>query len=127
MAKFTLSQLAEGIHKNKLSADAPRLLEKWNATGLLDGLRGSPRDNMARLLENQAGELLREANALSTGGAGLASSGQVVGFTNVAFPIVRRVFAGLIANEVVSVQPMSLPTGLLFYLDYNRIRNQRTG
>lgn len=118
MAKFTLSQLAEGIHKNKLSADAPRLLEKWNATGLLDGLRGTSRDNMARLLENQAGELLREANALSTGGAGLSSSGQVVGFTNVAFPIVRRVFAGLIANEVVSVQPMSLPTGLLFYLDY---------
>lgn len=118
MAKFTLSQLAEGIHKNKLSADAPRLLEKWNATGLLDGLRGTARDNMARLLENQAGELLREQNALSTGGAGLQSSGQVVGFTNVAFPIVRRVFAGLIANEIVSVQPMSLPTGLLFYLDY---------
>jgi len=55
---------------------------------------------------------------LSLGGAGLASSGKVAGFTNVAFPIVRRVFAGLIANEIVSVQPMSLPTGLLFYLDY---------
>jgi hypothetical protein len=74
---------------------------------------------MARLLENQAAELLRESNALSTGAAALTSSGKVTGFTNVAFPIVRRVFAGLIANEVVSVQPMSLPSGLLFYLDYN--------
>jgi hypothetical protein len=74
---------------------------------------------MARLLENQAAEILRESNALSTGAAGLTSSGKVTGFTNVAFPIVRRVFAGLIANEVVSVQPMSLPSGLLFYLDYN--------
>jgi len=73
---------------------------------------------MSRLLENQAAELLKETNALSLGGAGLASSGKVAGFTNVAFPIVRRVFAGLIANEIVSVQPMSLPTGLLFYLDY---------
>lgn len=115
---FKLSQLAEGVHRNSLGADAPRLLKKWGATGLLEGLKGTLRDNMARLLENQAAELLKEQNALSTGGAGLTSSGQVVGFTNVAFPIVRRVFAGLIANEVVSVQPMSLPSGLLFYLDY---------
>jgi hypothetical protein len=62
--------------------------------------------------------MLNESLSLSTGGAGLASSGQVAGFTNVAFPIVRRVFAGLVANEIVSVQPMSLPSGLLFYLDY---------
>ena len=118
MKSFTLSQLAEGIHRRSLGADAPRLLKKWAATGLLEGLKGVQRDNMSRLLENQAAELLKEQNTLSLGGAGLQSSGQVVGFTNVAFPIVRRVFAGLIANEVVSVQPMSLPTGLLFYLDY---------
>lgn len=119
MKSFTLSQLAEGVHRRSLGADAPRLLKKWQATGLLEGLKGVSKDNMARLLENQAAELLKEtANSLSTGGASLASSGQVVGFTNVAFPIVRRVFAGLIANEIVSVQPMSLPAGLLFYLDY---------
>ena len=118
-SSFTLSQLAEGVHRRSLGADAPRLQKKWQATGLLEGLKGVNKDNMARLLENQAAELLKEtANSLSTGGAGLASSGQVVGFTNVAFPIVRRVFAGLIANEIVSVQPMSLPAGLLFYLDY---------
>jgi len=119
MKSFTLSQLAEGVHRRSLGADAPRLMKKWQATGLLEGLKGVAKDNMARLLENQAAEILKEnANALSTGGANLASSGQVVGFTNVAFPIVRRVFAGLIANEIVSVQPMSLPAGLLFYLDY---------
>jgi hypothetical protein len=118
-SSFTLSQLAEGVHRRSLGADAPRLQKKWQATGLLEGLKGVNKDNMARLLENQAAELLKEtANSLSNGQGGLASSGQVVGFTNVAFPIVRRVFAGLIANEIVSVQPMSLPAGLLFYLDY---------
>jgi hypothetical protein len=118
--KFTLSQLAEGVQRRSLGEDTPRLVKKWSQTGLLEGLRGSnSKDTMARLLENQAAELLRESNALSTGGAGLASSGKIAGFTNVAFPIVRRVFAGLIANEVVSVQPMSLPAGLLFYLDHS--------
>lgn len=118
MATFTLSQLAEGVHRRSLGADAPRLAKKWSATGLLEGLKGMHRENMARLLENQAAELLKETNALSLGGASLTSSGKIAGFTNVAFPIVRRVFAGLISNEIVSVQPMSLPTGLLFYLDY---------
>jgi len=119
MKSFTLSQLAEGIHRRSLGSEAPRLLKKWAATGLLEGIKGTSRENMARLLENQAAELLKEQNTLSLGAGTLQSSGQVVGFTNVAFPIVRRVFAGLIANEVVSVQPMSLPTGLLFYLDYS--------
>lgn len=118
MKTFTLETLAEGVRQRSLGADSPRLMKKWGATGLLEGLKGMNRDNMARLLENQAAELLKETNALSLGGASLTSSGKIAGFTNVAFPIVRRVFAGLIANEVVSVQPMSLPTGLLFYLDY---------
>lgn len=118
MKTFTLETLAEGVHRRSLGADSPRLVKKWGATGLLEGLRGMNRDGMARLLENQAAELLKETNALSLGGASLTSSGKIAGFTNVAFPIVRRVFAGLISNEIVSVQPMSLPTGLLFYLDY---------
>ena len=123
---FTLAQLAEGISRTSSTGGNPRITNKWAATGLLDGLNQLGREKMARLLENQAvevlkpftGGLLNESLSLSTGGAALASSGQVAGFTNVAFPIVRRVFAGLIANEIVSVQPMSLPSGLLFYLDY---------
>jgi hypothetical protein len=86
-------------------------LDKWSQTGLLEGLSDDrQKHNMARLLENQAKELLREASTLATG--------DVQGFAAVAFPIVRRVFAGLIANELVSVQPMSLPSGLIFFLDF---------
>jgi len=70
---------------------------------------------MARMLENQASQVLKEASDL---GAGTAASSDIRGFSNIAFPIVRRVFGGLIANDLVSIQPMSLPSGLLFYLDY---------
>ena len=121
---LTLSQLAEGIQRTTATSADERMIGKWNKTGLLEGLSNHGRQKMARLLENQAAavlgnpSMLNESLSLSTGGAGLASSGQVAGFTNVAFPIVRRVFAGLVANEIVSVQPMSLPSGLLFYLDY---------
>jgi len=115
---FTLNQLTEGIQKRNMGAEASRLTEKWSRTGLLRGLQDYHRETMSRLLENQAAQLLREQNSLSTGGGALTSSGDIRGFTNIAFPIVRRVFGGLIANELVSIQPMSLPSGLLFYLDY---------
>jgi len=110
---FTLGQLTEGIRDRNVGQDGGRLINKWTRTGLLRGLNEHKRENMARLLENQAAQVLREANTLA-GGAG----GNIDGFTNIAFPIVRRVFGGLVANELVSIQPMSLPSGLLFYLDY---------
>ena len=116
--KFTLEQLTEGIRNRNVGAEGNRLIAKWSRTGLLRGLSDQGRENMSRMLENQAAQLLREQNSLSTGGGSLTSSGDVRGFTNIAFPIVRRVFGGLIANELVSIQPMSLPSGLLFYLDY---------
>ena len=115
MSSFSLNQLSEGIRERHLGTQNKRLTEKWSRTGLLRGLDGVHRENMARLLENQAAQVLREASTLSDGGA---ASGDIRGFTNVAFPIVRRVFGGLVANELVSIQPMSLPSGLLFYLDY---------
>jgi hypothetical protein len=65
---------------------------------------------MARLLENQAKQLLKEASSMA--------AGDVEGFASVAFPLVRRVFGGLLANDLVSVQPMSLPAGLIFFLDF---------
>ena len=117
--KFTLGQLTEGIRQRHQGESNARLTEKWARTGLLRGLDGVHRENMATLLENQAGQVLRESSTL--GGGGLnpsAASGDIRGFTNIAFPIVRRVFGGLVANELVSIQPMSLPSGLLFYLDY---------
>jgi hypothetical protein len=112
--KFTLGQLTEGIRDRNVGQDGGRLINKWTRTGLLRGLNEHKRENMARLLENQAAQVLREANTLGSGQGG----SNVQGFTNIAFPIVRRVFGGLVANELVSIQPMSLPSGLLFYLDY---------
>tara|TARA_Y100000593_G_scaffold84297_1_gene159550 strand:+ start:1 stop:1731 length:1731 start_codon:yes stop_codon:yes gene_type:complete len=67
---------------------------------------------MARLLENQAAQLLKEASSMQ--------GGNVEGFASVAFPLVRRVFGGLVANDLVSVQPMSLPSGLIFFLDFTQ-------
>jgi|SaaInlV_150m_DNA_6_1039752.scaffolds.fasta_scaffold12997_1 hypothetical protein len=117
--KFTLEQLTEGIRQRHQGDANARLTEKWARTGLLRGLESVHRENMATLLENQAGQVLRESNTLGGGGlAPSAASGDIRGFTNIAFPIVRRVFGGLVANELVSIQPMSLPSGLLFYLDY---------
>jgi hypothetical protein len=119
MAKsFTLNQLTEGIRERNVGTEGRRLMEKWSRTGLLRGLDDHGGETMSRLLENQAAQLLREQNSLSSGAGGGTASGDIRGFTNIAFPIVRRVFGGLISNELVSIQPMSLPSGLLFYLDY---------
>ena len=107
---FTLNKLTEGIRDRHVGQQNKRLVEKWSRTGLLRGMEEVNRENMATLLENQAAQVLRESNTMA--------AGEVGGFTNIAFPIVRRVFGGLIANELVSIQPMSLPSGLLFYLDY---------
>jgi hypothetical protein len=106
-----LNKLTEGIVNRNLAQEGQALLNKWTQTGLLEGLQTEhDRHNMARLLENQAKELLRESSSMT--------GGDVEGFAAVAFPIVRRVFAGLIANDLVSVQPMSLPSGLIFFLDF---------
>ena len=106
-----IERLTEGMVKRDMAKEGQALLEKWNATGLLEGIEDERgQHNMARLLENQAKELLREASSMA--------AGDVEGFAAVAFPIVRRVFAGLIANDLVSVQPMSLPSGLIFFLDF---------
>ena len=106
-----IERLTEGVVNRDMQAEGSALLNKWEKTGLLEGLdKEHSRKTMARLLENQAKELLRESSAMA--------SGDVEGFAAVAFPIVRRVFAGLIANDLVSVQPMSLPSGLIFFLDF---------
>ena len=106
-----IKKLTEGVVRRDLEKEGGALLSKWSETGLLEGI-GDERSKatMARLLENQAMELLREANTMT--------GGDVEGFAAVAFPIVRRVFGSLIANELVSVQPMSLPSGLIFFLDF---------
>ena len=106
-----VQKLTEGIVNRDLAKEGGALINKWESTGLLEGLGDDTvRNGMARLLENQAKELLREASSMS--------GGDVEGFAAVAFPLVRRVFGSLIANDLVSVQPMSLPSGLIFFLDF---------
>ena len=106
-----IERLTEGVVNRDMRAENHALLSKWEKTGLLEGLNNDrQKGSMARLLENQAKELLRESTSMA--------AGDVEGFAAVAFPIVRRVFAGLIANDLVSVQPMSLPSGLIFFLDF---------
>jgi len=106
-----IKKLTEGIINRNVQKEGQAMLDKWEKTGLLEGIESDhSRSTMACLLENQAKELLREASSMA--------AGDVEGFAAVAFPIVRRVFGGLIANELVSVQPMSLPSGLIFFLDF---------
>jgi len=105
-----IETLTEGIVNRNMEQEGAALLNKWTQTGLLEGLDAAQSQNMAVLLENQAKQLLKESSSMA--------AGDVSGFAAVAFPIVRRVFAGLIANDLVSVQPMSLPSGLIFFLDF---------
>jgi hypothetical protein len=114
-----LKRLTENIVDRDLSKEGSALRAKWEKTGLLEGLRDEAQKNgMAVLLENQAKQLLKESSSMS--------AGDVEGFAAVAFPIVRRVFGSLIANELVSVQPMSLPSGLIFFLDF-KVSGSRLG
>ena len=115
-----LKSLTEGIVDRDLSKEGQALRNKWEATGLLEGLKDETTKNgMSVLLENQAKQLLKEASSMA--------AGDVEGFAAVAFPIVRRVFGSLIANELVAVQPMSLPSGLIFFLDFQASGDGRGG
>ena len=82
-----------------------KTMSKWNDLGFLDGLKGHIKENVAQLFENQASSLLTEATDGSSSGS----------FETVVFPIVRRVFSKLLANDIVSVQAMNMPIGKLFY------------
>ena len=107
---------ARGTHKVMME-DSAKLATKWQASGLLEGLEGKKASNMAVILENQAKQVVAEANTNTQGGAGFtAGSGE--NWAGVALPLVRKVFAQIVAQDFVSVQPMSLPSGLVFYLDF---------
>ena len=94
------------------NAKLSTIMEKWSRTGLLKKLDDDKGQVVAQLLENQAVELRNQMLTEETG------TGQVAGYNKIAFPLVRRVFGQLLASELVAVQPMSLPSGLLFFLDF---------
>ena len=101
---------ASSQHKS-LQEDAKKLSEKWERTGLLEGLEDYDRNSMSILLENQAKQLVTESSRTGT-----ASNSEE--WSGVALPLVRRVFAEIAAKDFVSVQPMNLPSGLVFFLDF---------
>ena len=112
MANFDLSKLMEGKNPQQVMLSETRQLKsKWDATGLLEGLNAKEQGAMAVMLENQAKQLLDEATQTGTA----ASSEE---WSGVALPLVRRIFGEIASKEFVSVQPMNLPSGLVFYLDF---------
>ena len=97
--------------QRQLLEQTRQLVKKWEPTGLLEGMDDeTKRHGMAVLLENQAGQLIQEASI--TGGQNAEE------WSGVALPLVRRIFGELAAQDFVSVQPMNLPSGLIFYLDF---------
>ena len=112
MANFDLSKLMEGKNPQSVMLNETRQLKgKWEQTGLLEGLNDKEQGAMSVLLENQAKQLLDEAS--STGAASNSEE-----WSGVALPLVRRIFGEIASKEFVSVQPMNLPSGLVFYLDF---------
>ena len=103
--------------QRQLLEQTRKLVTKWEPTGLLEGLEDeTKRHGMAVLLENQAGQLIQEASV--TGGQNAEE------WSGVALPLVRRIFGELAAQDFVSVQPMNLPSGLIFYLDFKYSTDQ---
>lgn len=93
------------IGLNHMKAIRKETQSKWDSLGFLDGLKGHVKENIAQLYENQASQLLSESTTANSSGS----------FETVVFPIVRRVFSKLLANDIVSVQAMNMPIGKLFY------------
>ena len=112
MANFDLSKLMEGKNPQQVMlAETRELKGKWEQTGLLEGLNEREQSQISVLLENQAKQLLDEATQTGTSQGSEEWSG-------VALPLVRRIFGEIASKEFVSVQPMNLPSGLIFYLDF---------
>ena len=115
-----LNSLLESSASNwkNMQSDAARLADKWEKTGLLEGMGNEVhKNNMSMILENQAKQLVVEQSSTNQGG-GSFTVGQGAQWAGIALPLVRKVFGQIAAKEFVSVQPMNLPSGLVFYLDF---------
>ena len=118
---MSLNTLLESANPyQSLQSDSARLAGKWEKTGLLEGLKGTNKNNMSMLLESQAKQLVVETSQTGGGAAsqGTFTAGVGEQWAGVALPLVRKVFGQIAAKEFVSVQPMNLPSGLVFYLDF---------
>jgi len=100
---------------------ASKLTKKWAKSGLLEGLSDHDRSSMAVILENQAKQLVIESSQTNSGlnsGGATFTPGSGEQWAGVALPLVRKIFGQIAAKEFVSVQPMNLPAGLVFFLDF---------
>jgi hypothetical protein len=119
----SLLESSAGNWKN-MQSDAARLASKWGKTGLLEGLGSEIHtNNMSMILENQAKQLVVEQSSTNQGG-GTFTAGQGAQWAGVALPLVRKVFGQIAAKEFLSVQPMNLPSGLVFFLDFQYGQNK---
>ena len=106
MREFLTSGQVGKIELNEQKRIRQEINKRWDALGMTEGLKGVVKENIATLFENQAKALLSEATASDNSGS----------FETVVFPIIRRVFSKLLANDIVSVQAMNLPVGRLFFM-----------
>ena len=106
MREFLTSGQVGNIELNEQKKIRKEINKRWDALGMTEGLKGVVKENIATLFENQAKALLSEATASDNSGS----------FETVVFPIIRRVFSKLLANDIVSVQAMNLPVGRLFFM-----------
>jgi len=116
-----LNSLLESSNQWKsVQSDAAKLARKWEKTGLLEGIgTETEKNNMSLILENQAKQLVVESSQTGAGTDGAAFTGGVgEQWAGIALPLVRKVFGQIAAKDFVSVQPMSLPSGLVFFLDF---------
>ena len=115
MSEYVNNELLDASPIKKQKEEAQKLVTKWEKSGLLEGIDNEwQKSGMATLLENQARQLISENSKTSPNlGTGVGDEE----WSGVALPLVRRVFGNIVAQELVSVQPMNLPSGLVFFLD----------
>ena len=106
MREFLTSGQVGNIELNAQKKIREDIQNRWDQLGFTEGLDGTIKENVATLYENEAKHLIYEATASDNSGS----------FETVVFPIIRRVFSKLLANDIVSVQAMNLPVGKLFFI-----------
>lgn len=106
MREFLTNGVVGNIELNEQKRLRGMIMERWEGLNFLEGLEGHTKENIATLFENQAKFLMKEATSSDNSGS----------FETVVFPIIRRVFSKLLANDIVSVQAMNLPIGKLFFI-----------
>jgi len=116
MSEYINESLLDASPIRKQKEESAKLVTKWEKSGLLEGMDNEwSKSGMAVLLENQARQLISENSKTSPNAGGGIGDEE---WSGVALPLVRRVFGNIVAQELVSVQPMNLPSGLVFYLDF---------